>query len=141
MSDTTKQKSITDYPAQINEKLRYADTDRQGHINNAVFSTFFESGRVAFLYDPNNPLSPEGSQFVIAELTIRFINELNWPGDVTIGTGVARLGRSSFNLTQGLFCEGQCVATADSVMVLMDETTRRSTELPVSTRASLEVLI
>jgi acyl-CoA thioester hydrolase len=26
--------------------LRYADTDRQGHVNNAVFATFLESGRV-----------------------------------------------------------------------------------------------
>jgi acyl-CoA thioesterase FadM len=29
------------------DKLRYNDTDRQGHVNNAIFATFFETGRVA----------------------------------------------------------------------------------------------
>ena len=29
------------YPFWTEEKLRNADTDRQGHVNNAVFATFF----------------------------------------------------------------------------------------------------
>lgn len=137
----TEQRTLTDYPAQITEKLRYADTDRQGHINNAVFATLFESGRVSFLYDPACPLAPIGSQFVIAKLSISFLDELNWPGDVSIGTGVERLGNSSFNLIQGVFYNNRCVATADSVMVLMNEVTRKSTALQDATRDALESLI
>jgi acyl-CoA thioester hydrolase len=30
---------LTDYPLRTYEKLRYADTDRQGHVNNAIFAT------------------------------------------------------------------------------------------------------
>ena len=30
------------YPFWTEEKLRNADTDRLGHVNNAVFATFFE---------------------------------------------------------------------------------------------------
>ena len=141
MNNQHIQRSKRDFPARVDQPLRYADTDRQGHINNAVFSTLFECGRVDFLYDPNRPLSAEGSQFVIAEITMRFIDEMHWPNTVTVGTGVTRLGRSSFNLTQCLFCEDQCVASADSVMVLMDETTRKSTALSESTRAALEGLM
>ena len=54
-------------------------------MNNAVFATFFESGRVAFLYDPKVPLAPAGCEFVIARLTIDFRAELRWPGVVDIG--------------------------------------------------------
>ncbi|MET3446565.1 hypothetical protein [Ralstonia sp. 1138] len=28
--------SLSDYPLHSTDKLRYGDTDRQGHINNAV---------------------------------------------------------------------------------------------------------
>ena len=31
------------FPSRTHDKLRYNDTDRQGHVNNAVFSTFLES--------------------------------------------------------------------------------------------------
>ncbi len=34
------------FPLRTHEKLRYADTDRQGHINNAVFATLLETGLI-----------------------------------------------------------------------------------------------
>ena len=38
------------------EVCRYGDTDRQGHVNNAAFATFCETGRVLFLYpDAEHP--------------------------------------------------------------------------------------
>ena len=39
--------TLHDFPIQAFDKLRYADTDRQGHVNNANFSTFLETGRVS----------------------------------------------------------------------------------------------
>ena len=41
---------LDDFVALSREKLRYSDTDRQGHVNNAVFSTFLETGRVELLF-------------------------------------------------------------------------------------------
>src|SRR5437879_3058155 len=81
--------------------VRYGDTDRQGHVNNAVFATFLESGRVAILYTPDRPLAPTGASFVIARLVLDFRAELHWPGEVSIGTIVLRLGNSSVTLGQG----------------------------------------
>ncbi len=130
--------SLADYPVRSTEKLRYADTDRQGHVNNAVFATLFESGRVAFFYAPERPLLPTaGAQVVIANLNIDFIAELNWPGEVIVATAVEGVGRSSFRLAQALFRDGDCVARSRSVLVLMDEATRTSTPLPEGLRAAL----
>ena len=36
---------LDQFPLRTRDKLRYADTDRQGHVNNAVFATFLETGR------------------------------------------------------------------------------------------------
>ena len=47
----TKDWTLEQFPIRTYDKLRYADTDRQGHVNNAVFSTFLETGRVELIYD------------------------------------------------------------------------------------------
>jgi acyl-CoA thioester hydrolase len=111
------------------DKLRYGDTDRQGHVNNAVYSTFFETGRVAFLYDKDLALAAPGCEFVVARLAIDFHAELFFPGIVDIGTRVLRIGRSSFTMGQGVFMGDLCAATAEIVAVQMNVETRRSAAL------------
>jgi acyl-CoA thioester hydrolase len=128
------------YPFRTSAEIRYADTDRQGHVNNAVFATFSEIGWVAFLYDPAHPLAPEGASFVVARLTIEFHAELFWPGTVAIGTGVTRIGRSSFKLAQGMFNGERRVASTEAVIVLFDTETRASRALPADTLMRLERL-
>jgi acyl-CoA thioester hydrolase len=113
--------------------LRYGDTDRQGHINNAVFTTLLESGRVAFLFNEKGEVvAGNGKAYVIAKLTMDFLAEMNFPGSVRIGTKVLTTGRSSFTLGQAIFLNGKCCSTAQSVIVLTDEQTRRSTPLTES---------
>ncbi|MBV9521953.1 MAG: acyl-CoA thioesterase [Alphaproteobacteria bacterium] len=107
------------------EKLRYGDMDRQGHVNNAVFATYFETGRVGFLYDQELALREPGCEFVIAHLAIDFRAELHYPGTIDIGTRVLKIGRSSFTVGQGVFKEERCCATATSALVQMNSATRR----------------
>jgi len=121
--------SLNDYPKRTTDKLRYADTDRQGHINNAVFATFLETGRVEILHDEETPLAATDCAFVIARLELDFINEIIWPGEVEIGTAVAKVGTSSFTLNQGVFQTGKLAARARTVIVQMNETTRKSSPL------------
>lgn len=118
------------YPARVVERLRYRDTDRQGHVNNAVYSTFFESGRVELLFNPAEPVAPPGAQFVIVRLTIEFRRELLWPATLEIGTGVSRIGGKSVGLEQALYRNGEIAAAAASVLAIMDDRTRRAIEIP-----------
>jgi acyl-CoA thioester hydrolase len=132
---------IADYPLKTYDKIRYGDTDRQGHVNNAVFATFLESGRVEILYDAGNPLADPGCAFVIAQLVLNFRAEVKWPGSVEVGTRVASVGRSSIRMEQALFQDGRCVATAETAIVQMDETTRRSSALSAGAVARLSALM
>ena len=68
-----------DFPLKSYDKIRYADTDRQGHVNNAVFSTFFETGRAELLYSVDESLIPEGTSYVIAALRMNYLKEINGP--------------------------------------------------------------
>lgn len=135
MSESNQPPLPSHFPLKLVERLRFGDTDQQGHINNAVFATLFESGRVDFLYDEGSDMPPAGTQFVIAQLTISFVGEMTFPGEVTVASGIARIGTSSITLSQALFVGGNCTATADSVIVLTDLQSRRSAPLPDAARS------
>lgn len=129
---------FADFPRRSFDKVRYADTDRQGHVNNTAFSSFFETGRVELLYNPDSPLAAEGASFVIAWLTLGYEAEITWPGRVDVGTGVTRIGTSSVSFYQALFQDDRRVARAETIIVQVHDETRRSHPLTDETRAVLE---
>ncbi len=107
--------NFENFPLRTFDKIRYVDT--QGHVNNSVFSSFLETGRVEILYNAEHPILAPESSFVIASLKLDFIKEIVWPGNVEIGTGVMKIGNSSIILFQKLFQNGLCVAKAETVIV------------------------
>lgn len=138
MTDTSALIDRSQYRLWATDTARYGDTDRQGHINNTAFSIFLETGRVGLFFDPAHPFVPSGCAIVIARLLLEYRAELHWGGPIEIGTKVLVIGRSSFTLGQGIFQDGICAATASTVLVLQDESTRKSTPLPPQTRARLD---
>jgi acyl-CoA thioester hydrolase len=125
------------YPVWAKDVLRFGDTDRLGHINNAVFCTFFETGRVAALFPGGISFVPAGVSWVLRRITLDYQGEIHWPNEVHIGTVVTQIGTTSVQFGQGLFVDGACRATAETVTVLMDLNTRKSTPIPHETRAAL----
>jgi acyl-CoA thioester hydrolase len=117
------------------ETLRYGDTDRQGHVNNAVFATFFETGRVQLFLEPEAGLILEGAEWLLARIEIDYLAELHWPGTVGIGAKVVRVGRSSMTVAQAVFKGDSCVASGLAVVVLIDTATRAPRPLPDAVRA------
>ena len=114
-----------EFPHRVVETIRFGDLDRQNHVNNAVFATHFRSGRVIILYGEEYGLIVPGANFVLARLAIDFLGEMHWPGDVTIGTAISRVGNSSLGFYQALFVTDVCVATAENTLVMVDTLTRK----------------
>jgi|ERR1700733_7012374 acyl-CoA thioester hydrolase len=109
--------------------LRFGDTDQLGHVNNAVYATLFESGRCDFCLGLFQTANESGRLFTLARVAIDFVQEMHFPGDARVGTRVLAVGKSSFTLGQAIFKDGVCHSVADSVLVLIDQKTRRSTPL------------
>ena len=131
---------LEDFPGRTHDVIRFGDLDPQGHVNNTVFATFFETGRVMLLHDPGNGLRPPGATSVLARLDVNFLRELHWPGEVEIGTGIAEIGRSSYTFAQAIFEGNQCAATARATMVMIDAATRKARPLPDDVLARLNKL-
>ncbi|HEX4586178.1 MAG TPA: GNAT family N-acetyltransferase [Burkholderiaceae bacterium] len=137
----TRQARLEDFPLRAFDKLRYGDTDRQGHVNNAVFATLLETGRVEMAYEGDKPLMDPGCAFVIARLELDYLAEMLWPGRVDIGTRVQSIGRSSLKVEQALFQSERLVAWAETVLVQVNETTRKSQALSEQSIAKLKRFI
>lgn len=86
---------LADFSVRTSEKLRFADTDRQGHITNSVFAVCCQNARMELLCDPKRVPIPRNTQFVIARLVLEFWAEMHLPGTVEIGPRVAWIGRAN----------------------------------------------
>ncbi|MGJ4926293.1 acyl-CoA thioesterase [Bradyrhizobium sp. HKCCYLS2038] len=120
---------LEDFPYRLTDNVRFGDLDPNQHVNNAVYATYFETGRVTLMKDPRHGLTQEGLAWIMVRLDMHFRAELRWPGGIELGLGVVKLGRTSVTSEQVVFSDGRCVASATAVMVLIDEVTRRPAAL------------
>jgi acyl-CoA thioester hydrolase len=85
----------------------------------------------------------EGKQkqrpFIVARLEVNYLEEVDAEGVVTVETGVAQLGNSSFILAQNLIQHGRPAAVSRVTMVYFDYAHKKSVLLPDDVRAALEV--
>jgi acyl-CoA thioester hydrolase len=130
-----------DFPHRTYDKIRYRDTDRQEHVNNSVFSTFFETGRVEFMVNSEKPIACLDCSFVIASIKMDFLQEINWPGIIEIGTGITKMGNSSITIIQGLYQNNQMVGFAESVIVQVNNHTKKSHPLSEHAKQMLSVYL
>jgi acyl-CoA thioester hydrolase len=121
---------LADFPHQVRDIVRFRDMDAQGHVNNAVYSTYFETGRVAMFRNPDLSVGIDNVTFVLVRAEINFMRELRWPGDLMIGTALKSFGRRSFVVAQGVFQGEHCAAAGDFTMVTMNKTTREPIPVP-----------
>jgi acyl-CoA thioester hydrolase len=116
------------------QALRFCDTDRLGHVNNAVYSVMYEAGRAEML-ERAGLLSPRPDRaVVIARLEIDFLQEMNWPAAVSVESAIHRIGTKSFHTRQRLVVDGKVTSRAASVLAVIDTETRRAVELEAGWR-------
>ena len=129
---------LEDFPYRLSDNVRFADLDPNGHVNNAVYASYFETGRVTLVKDRSNGLIPPGLSWVMVRLDMHFRAELHWPGQIEMGLGVVKFGRTSVTFEQAVFSQGKCVASAVAITVLIDDATRKPTPLTAEIRANFQ---
>ena len=117
--------------------IRYADEDRMGHVNNSAYGIWFEVARVS-LIAPYLSAVPDWFDSVLASVTINYLKETHFPGDVRVGARLLRIGTSSFRSGYGVFRDEVCLATAECVNVFFDTRSRSSAIPPNAVRSLME---
>lgn len=126
------------YRVLIPHPIRYNDTDRQGHVNNATFATLFEFARTEFFYAIEPGLMAEDCEPVLARLEVDFRLELFYPATVDIAIAVQDVGRSSVRFAQAVFRDDACVASGATVLVQLETKARKTKAWSENQRATLE---
>ena len=129
---------LEDFPYRLSDNVRFADLDPNEHVNNAVYASYFETSRVTLMKGRSFGLKPPGCSWMMVRLDIHFRAELRWPGTIELGLGIAKFGRTSVSFDQVVFSEGKCAASARSVMVMIDEATRKPVPLTPEIKAKLK---
>jgi acyl-CoA thioester hydrolase len=120
------------------ETVRFSDTDAHGHVNNVSFAAYLETGRTIFGRACGLPVGLQhATHMVLARVEIDYRAEVHWPAVLDLGSAVARLGRTSITLIQGIFIGDRCVATGREVLVMVETATSRPTPLPEALRARM----
>jgi acyl-CoA thioester hydrolase len=119
------------------ERVRFRDLDALGHVNNAVFLTYIESARVAFLVDLGAATSLEDMSIIVARIEIDFRAPVGFGDEVEVAVRASRFGDKSFDLEYELRVAGKVVAEAKSVLVGFDYEKGETVAIPDEWRERL----
>jgi acyl-CoA thioester hydrolase len=119
------------------ERVRFRDLDAMGHVNNAVFLTYIESARVAFLQQLGAAATPQDMSIIVARIEIDFRAPVGFGEEVEIAVHASRFGGKSFDLDYELRVGGTVVAEAKSVLVAYDYGKGEAIEIPDEWREKL----
>jgi acyl-CoA thioester hydrolase len=122
----------------IETDVRFSDCDMNGHVNNAVYVTYFEYGRTLFIAEPRFEVFDAQSEVILARIVCDYRRELKWPNRIAIGSGVTRIGTTSLDVAHAVFDGATCVATGQAVLVRIDRTTRKGTPWTPAGRQAFE---
>ena len=119
------------FPFVHRERVRFNDLDGLAHVNNAVFATYLENARIAFLG------LRSFESMILARLELDFRSPVELGEEVEIGVRPSRVGTKSFELEYELRVGGEVVAQAKSVQVAYDYARREAMPVPEEWREKL----
>jgi acyl-CoA thioester hydrolase len=131
-------------------EIRYGDTDALGHVNNAVYLSYFEAARGGY-YNAvvGQPFGrgPDADRrtFVIAEAHVAYRQPAFYGEPLTCWCRVGWVGRSSFSLeyrvdvADSVIGNARLIADGSTVQVFYDLVSGRVRRMPPALSASLSL--
>jgi acyl-CoA thioester hydrolase len=119
---------------------RYADYDTKGHVNNALYLTYFEMARHAAWVDRMG--GDADFPFVVAEATVRFVSQamIGDTLDIEISTSEVRTKAWVWAYVIRHVPSDRIVAEGRTVQVMYDYEKGVSVPIPDSVRAKLALV-
>jgi acyl-CoA thioester hydrolase len=118
-------------------QIRYNDYDSQGHVNNAVYLTYFEIGRVYAWQAVAKGLAPS---FIVAEAQITYRSPAMLGDPLVVDVTTSEIRSKAWVWTYRILDarDERLVADGATTQVMYDYAERRSVLIPGEVRAALE---
>jgi acyl-CoA thioester hydrolase len=133
---------------QLPVEVRFRDTDAMGHVNNAVYLTYFESARAGY-YRAVTGRSFEGIDehpvsLILARAEVDFRAQAYFGERLLVACRTSWVGRSSFALEYRITADaasthgtGRLVAEGTTILVTFDYAAQRPAPIPGELLAQL----
>jgi acyl-CoA thioester hydrolase len=117
--------------------VRFRDCDPLGHVNNAVYATYFEVARFAYWREALGYTRADGFSFIMARVECNYRAQAHAGEALDVSVRVGRIGRSSFTFDYRVVAaeDGRLVADGSSVQVMFDYAAQQSRPVPDAFRA------
>lgn len=120
-------------------KVRFCETDALQHVSNTVLVQWFEAAREPIFKIFTPDLDVSSWPLILASFKVDFLKQI-FLGEVTIKTGVSRLGGSSFDVYQEVWQNDEKCAIGVTTMVNFDYNSQKSVKITGEIREQLQTI-
>lgn len=123
----------------LRQPVTLRDLDGFGHVNNAVYLTYIENGRVGYLREVVGARRLDEIRNIMASATLEYRASATYPDVMMIGVRISEVGTKSFVMEYKISAEdGRLLVEARSVQVMYDYEDETSIPVPEEWRQRIE---
>lgn len=142
---------LPEFSCVVPVEVRFRDLDAMGHVNNAVYLTYFEQARLAFWLAlhpggaPGEPIEPARIGFVLGRAECDFVSPVRLGERLLVGCRAGDFGTSSFAFDYRIVAAGgavdgevRLVASGRTVQVTWDWASGKKIPVPEELKKRIE---
>jgi acyl-CoA thioester hydrolase len=136
-----------DFRVSCDAEVRFRDIDAMGHVNNAVYATYFEIARSAYARSLGLGEAEDADlfdllPFIMLDLYCRFVSPVRMDDRLRVHIRTSRLGTKSYDFEYLITAEQdrRTVAVGRSTQVYYDYAARRTMPVPEEVRQAIIAL-
>ncbi|WP_428331451.1 acyl-CoA thioesterase [Mucilaginibacter sp.] len=128
---------LSDYRFKTPIAIRFSDIDAVGHVNNAIYLTYFEFARFTYWKEIINWNLPENG-IIVGRSEVNYLKPITLNDEIACYVRTTRIGNSSFDMMYVLVRitpDGEEICTTGkTVCISYDYSANKSVPIPVSER-------
>ncbi|WP_027415986.1 acyl-CoA thioesterase [Aneurinibacillus terranovensis] len=118
--------------------VRFSECDSLGHVNNAMYLTYFEEARKELFRIFNPDLNISSWNLILASTSCDFLQEVVYAQKLTVYGWISQLGTSSFQVEHAIEDEqGNWIARGKATLLQYDFTLKKAVPLSAEVRRAL----
>jgi acyl-CoA thioester hydrolase len=123
-------------------EIRFADIDVMGHVNNAVYLSYFEQARIHFFRELiGEKWDWRKAGILVAKNEINYLSPVYLNDHININLQISQIGNKSFSLIYELKREDTVCANGLTVVVCYDHETQQTIAIPEQLRKVLTEML
>ena len=131
---------LTDYKYKTDIAIRFSDIDSVGHVNNAIYLTYFEVARINYFREVAD-WHNKGIGFIVGRSEINYLKPVTIDDQIVCYVRVIRIGNSSFDIMHVLIKltdKGEEICTTcKTVCISYDYAASKSIPIPKEGRQKM----